>query len=117
MGMPRLGGALFLTSAERGGCHLRPAERAGTKLSHVLDRADQVVLQQGRLLSDRDRRRDGALHAQRREDKTWLRIPPANVERSGDNPDGRNHLCAPPPNIPQGDVVFRARCRGVMLGF
>jgi hypothetical protein len=50
--------------------------------------------------------RDGVLYAQRREDKKWLRIPPAKVERHRDNPDGRNHLCAPPPNTLQGDVVF-----------
>jgi len=50
--------------------------------------------------------RDGVLYALRREDKKWLKIPPAKVEHHRDNPDGRNHLCAPPPNTPQGDVVF-----------
>src|SRR5262249_15947698 len=50
--------------------------------------------------------RDGVLYAQRREDKKWLRIPPAKVEHNRDNPDGRNKLCAPPHNMPQGDVVF-----------
>lgn len=43
--------------------------------------------------------RDGAIYARRREDGKWLRIPAAKVERNRDNPDGRNHLCAPPPEI------------------
>ena len=42
--------------------------------------------------------RDGVIFARRREDGKWLRIPAAKVERNRDNPDGRNHLCAPPPN-------------------
>jgi len=50
--------------------------------------------------------RDGDLYALRREDKKWLKIPLAKVERNRDNPDGRNHLCAPPPNTSQGDAVF-----------
>lgn len=41
----------------------------------------------------------GVLHAQRREDGHWLPIPAAKIERRRDNPDGRNHLCAPPPNV------------------
>ena len=35
----------------------------------------------------------------------WLRIPTAKVERRRDNPDGRNHLCAPPPTTTP-DTVF-----------
>src|SRR5919199_3273646 len=37
------------------------------------------------------------IYARRREDGRWLRIPAQKVERNRDNPDGRNHLCAPPP--------------------
>lgn len=46
------------------------------------------------------------LYARRREDGRWLRVPEAKIERNRDNPDGRNHLCAPPPNTAQGDIVF-----------
>jgi len=41
--------------------------------------------------------RDGSVFARRREDGKWLRIPAAKIEQRRDNPDGRNHLCAPPP--------------------
>src|SRR5215211_6108967 len=37
------------------------------------------------------------IYARRREDGKWLRIPPQKLEHNRDNPDGRNHLCAPPP--------------------
>jgi hypothetical protein len=39
----------------------------------------------------------GRLWAQRREDGQWLLVPERKIERNRDNPDGRNHLCAPPP--------------------
>ncbi len=42
---------------------------------------------------------DGTLYAKRREDGKYIPIPPDKVERNRDNPDGRNHLCAPPPNV------------------
>jgi len=42
--------------------------------------------------------RNGDVYERRREDGKWLRIPANEVERHRDNPDGRNHLCAPPPN-------------------
>lgn len=48
----------------------------------------------------------GQWMAKRREDGRWLSVPANKVERNRDNPDGRNHLCAPPPNTAQGDVVF-----------
>jgi hypothetical protein len=35
--------------------------------------------------------------AKRREDGQWLVVPPETIETERDNPDGRNHLCAPPP--------------------
>ena len=52
--------------------------------------------------------RDGEVFAKRREDGKWLRIPAAKVERNRDNPDGRNHLCAPPPTATHfpADTVF-----------
>jgi hypothetical protein len=49
----------------------------------------------------------GHWQAKRREDGKWLWIPDAKVERHRDNPDGRNHLCAPPPNASYPpDTVF-----------
>jgi len=42
---------------------------------------------------------DGRLYAKRREDGKFIFVPPQKVERNRDNPDGRNHLCAPPPNV------------------
>jgi hypothetical protein len=51
---------------------------------------------------------DGKIYAKRREDGKYIPIPPEKVERNRDNPDGRNHLCAPPPNAsyPSSDTVF-----------
>ena len=40
---------------------------------------------------------DGNIYAKRREDGKYILVPPQKVERNRDNPDGRNHLCAPPP--------------------
>jgi hypothetical protein len=37
------------------------------------------------------------IFAKRREDGKWLLIPARKIERHRNNPDGRNHLCAPPP--------------------
>jgi hypothetical protein len=41
---------------------------------------------------------DGNIYAKRREDGKYILVPPQKVERNRDNPDGRNHLCAPPPS-------------------
>ena len=41
--------------------------------------------------------RDGQIYAMRREDHKWMRVPPEKIEQHRDNPDGRNHMCAPPP--------------------
>jgi hypothetical protein len=50
---------------------------------------------------------DGNIYAKRREDGKYILIPPEKVERNRDNPDGRNHLCAPPPNVSRSsDTVF-----------
>jgi len=41
------------------------------------------------------------------EDGKFIPIPQEKVERNRDNPDGRNHLCAPPPNVfHAADTVF-----------
>jgi hypothetical protein len=49
----------------------------------------------------------GNIYARRREDGQYILIPPQKVERNRDNPDGRNHLCAPPPNsYHPADTVF-----------
>lgn len=50
--------------------------------------------------------RDGRLYGQRREDGKWLLIPASKVEMNRDNPDGNNHLCAPPPDTSYGDSIF-----------
>jgi hypothetical protein len=50
---------------------------------------------------------DGNIYAKRREDGKYIAIPPEKVERNRDNPDGRNHLCAPPPEaLHPSDTVF-----------
>jgi hypothetical protein len=50
---------------------------------------------------------DGQIYARRREDGKYIFVPPQKVERNRDNPDGRNHLCAPPPNaFHPDDTVF-----------
>jgi len=65
------------------------------------------LLQQCGLLSDRNKYVGGNIYARRREDGQYILIPPQKVERNRDNPDGRNHLCAPPPNsYHPTDTVF-----------
>ena len=50
---------------------------------------------------------DGNIYAKRREDGKYILILPEKVERNRDNPDGRNHLCAPPPNpLLPSDTVY-----------
>jgi hypothetical protein len=50
---------------------------------------------------------DGNIYAKRREDGKYILIPPQKVEHNRDNPDGRNHLCAPPPSPSNSsDTVF-----------
>ncbi|HEY7248721.1 MAG TPA: hypothetical protein VH678_33065 [Xanthobacteraceae bacterium] len=41
---------------------------------------------------------DGQWWAVRREDQKYIPIPWPKVEINRNNPDGRNHLCAPPPS-------------------
>jgi hypothetical protein len=50
---------------------------------------------------------DGKIYAKRREDGKYIPVPPEKVERNRDNPDGRNHLCAPPPSASHSsDTVY-----------
>lgn len=49
---------------------------------------------------------DGRLYARRREDGKFIPVPAQKIERNRDNPDGRNHLCAPPPAISRPDTVY-----------
>ena len=49
---------------------------------------------------------DGKLYARRREDGKYILIPSQKIERNRDNPDGRNHLCAPPPALSPTDTVY-----------
>lgn len=41
--------------------------------------------------------KNGQWYARRREDGKFIHIPDAKIERNRDNPDGRSHMCAPPP--------------------
>jgi hypothetical protein len=50
---------------------------------------------------------DGKWWAMRREDGKYIPIPWKKVEINRNNPDGRNHLCAPPPSSYHApDTVF-----------
>jgi hypothetical protein len=50
---------------------------------------------------------DGRIYARRREDGKYILIPQQKVEHNRDNPDGRNHLCAPPPSFySPSDTVY-----------
>lgn len=55
---------------------------------------------------------NGHWHARRREDGAWLVVPTKKIELNRDSPDGRNHLCAPPParesNYENGVICFIA---------
>ena len=46
------------------------------------------------------------LFARRREDGQWIVVPAQKIERHRDNPDGRNHVCMPPPNHSKAGSVF-----------
>jgi hypothetical protein len=53
------------------------------------------------------RYRDGFWEARRREDGQYVRVPWEKVEQNRDNPDGRNHVCMPPPSPNYyGDEVY-----------
>lgn len=50
---------------------------------------------------------DGQWFARRREDGKMIAVPWSKVERNRDNPDGRNHVCMPPPRGQSSpDTVF-----------
>jgi hypothetical protein len=57
----------------------------------------------------------GTIFAKRREDGKFIAVPAAKIERNRDNPDGRSHLCAPPPSAASyaPDTVF---CFSLGLG-
>jgi hypothetical protein len=57
----------------------------------------------------------GTILAKRREDGKFIAVPAAKIERNRDNPDGRSHLCAPPPTATKyaPDTVF---CFSLGLG-
>lgn len=44
------------------------------------------------------KREGDVLFAQRREDQRWLMIPQDKIDTSQDSPDGRSHVCIPPPD-------------------
>lgn len=46
----------------------------------------------------------GTVFAKRREDGKFIRVPQEKIETRRDNPDGRNHMCAPAPT-PQHDMA------------
>jgi hypothetical protein len=48
------------------------------------------------------------IYARRREDGKLILVPPHKIELNRDNPDGRNHMCAPPPEASAypPDTVF-----------
>jgi hypothetical protein len=50
------------------------------------------------------RYRQGFWEARRREDGQYVRIPWEKVEQHRDNPDGRNHVCMPPPSQYRDEV-------------
>jgi hypothetical protein len=49
-----------------------------------------------------------SIYARRREDGKYILVPAHKIEQNRDNPDGRNHICAPPPTAVQypSDTVF-----------
>jgi len=49
----------------------------------------------------------GNIFAKRREDGKFIAVPLSRMERNRDSPDGRNHICAPPPTAGYPpDTVF-----------
>jgi hypothetical protein len=68
--------------------------------------SDAQLLQQLRLLLYRDPicRRQALCEAAGRLE--YILIPLQKIERNRDNPDGRNHLCAPPPALSPADTVY-----------
>ena len=50
--------------------------------------------------------KDGQWWAMRREDGKYIPVPWKKDEVNRNNPDGRNHVCMPPPNHAQAGSVF-----------
>ena len=53
--------------------------------------------------------------AKRREDSVYVRVPWEKVEKNRDSPDGRNHVCMPPPNQ-QGYLGMQVFCLALGSG-
>jgi hypothetical protein len=72
------------------------------------DHPDWSCCNQGDCYPTEIRILDGAIFAKRREDGKFIAVPASKVELHRDNPDGRNHLCAPPPTATSypPDTVF-----------
>lgn len=93
---------VFLTVRAFAQEHQHPPEDAGihTKFYNTWMMPDQPTVS---CCHDRDcypteaRKIGNRWEARRREDGQWLVVPPEKIEQNRDNPDGRNHLCAPPP--------------------
>jgi hypothetical protein len=59
------------------------------------DRPDRSCCNKGDCYPTEVRIVDGDIFAKRREDGKFIAVPATKVERNRDNPDGRNHICAP----------------------
>ena len=59
----------------------------------------------------------GQWYALRREDRKYIPVPWQKVELNRDNPDGRNHLCAPPPTATSGIPSVRKCPRDTVFCF
>jgi hypothetical protein len=75
---------------------------------HMPDRPDRSCCNKRDCYPTEVRIVGGDIFAKRREDGRFIMVPAAKVERNRDNPDGRNHICAPPPTATAypPDTVF-----------
>jgi hypothetical protein len=63
------------------------------------DKPDRSCCNQRDCYPTEVRYREGFWEARRREDGEYVRVPWEKVEQNRDNPDGRNHVCMPPPSL------------------
>jgi hypothetical protein len=61
------------------------------------DNPTQSCCNKADLLPDRNPHGAGPHLRRRREDGKYILVPQTKIEQRRDNPDGRNHICAPPP--------------------
>ena len=109
-------GALAQESGAGGGaalmpCHHPPQDQALHEKFystwHMPDHPSQSCCNMEDCYPTEIRSVGGQIYARRREDGKFILVPPQKVERNRDNPDGRNHLCAPPPSGHEpADTVF-----------